>query len=103
MEFKKPPVVEVWISIDFDPNENKRQFDLGLVQQYVGEYETELPKLEAVHQQTIQVQETSPTDLPKVVHKDVQLQFARRWNESRSQMLQVGDDQPAIPGEGKTP
>lgn len=96
MKFRKPPVVEVWISIDFDPNESKRQFDLDLVQQYVRQYESELPKIEAIHEQTIQVQETSPTDLPKVIHKDVQLQFVRIWNDARSQMLQIGDDQIAF-------
>src|SRR5690606_7880011 len=93
MKFRKPPVVEVWISIDFDPNENKRQWDLGLVQQYVRLCEAEVPKLEALHEQTIQVQETSPTDLPKGIHKDVRLQSVRLWNELRSRMLQLGDDQ----------
>ncbi len=93
MKFRKPPVVEVWISIDFDPNENKRQWDLGLVQQYVRLCEAEFPRLEALHEQTIQVQETSPTDLPKVVHKDVRLQSVRLWNGPRSRMLQLGDDQ----------
>ncbi|NLY01645.1 MAG: hypothetical protein GXY83_36625 [Rhodopirellula sp.] len=67
IKFRKPPVVEVWISVDFDPNENKREWELELVKQYVERYETELPKLEAVHEQQIQVQETSPQALPKVV------------------------------------
>lgn len=93
MKFRKPPVVEVWISIDFDPNENKRQWDLGLVQEYVRNYHEEFPRLEALHEQTIQVLETSPTDLPRVVNKEVRLQSVRIWKPDRSQMLQLGDDQ----------
>lgn len=96
MKFNKPPVVEVWISIDFDPNENKRQFDVERVQQYVQQYESELPKLEVIHEETIQVQESSSTDLPQVVHKDVQLKSVRLWDKQRSRMLQIGDDQIAF-------
>ena len=92
MKFRKPPVVEVWISVDFEPNEKKRQWDLGLVQKYVEQYHEEFPRLEALHEQTIQVQETSPTDLPKVIRKDVRLQSVRLWNDARSRMLQIGDD-----------
>jgi uncharacterized protein (TIGR04255 family) len=91
-QFKKPPVVEVWISFDFDPNENKREWDLELVTQYIEPYKTELSKVEAVHEKQIQVKETSPTDLPKVVGQQVRLQFVRLSNEYRSRLLQVGDD-----------
>lgn len=93
IKFRKPPVVEVWISVDFDPNENKREWELELVKQYVERYEAELPKLEAVHEQQIQVQETSPQALPKVVGRQIRLQFVRISNEKRSRVLQIGDDQ----------
>ncbi len=96
MEFKTPPVVETWISFDFHPNENKRGSNLAqnlpIVQQYVRQYSVELPKLEAIHARQIQVQETSPTDLPKVVSQEVRLQSVRLTNEARSRMLQLGDD-----------
>ena len=44
------------------------------------------PKLEAVHERQIQVQESSPTDLPKVVAQQVCLQFVRLSNEARSRV-----------------
>ncbi len=91
-KFRKPPVVEVWISIDFDPNVNKRQWDLELVQQYVRQYHLEFPKLEVVHQRQIQVQETSPTDLPKIVAQQVRVESVRLWNATRTRTLQIGDD-----------
>jgi uncharacterized protein (TIGR04255 family) len=96
MQLKKPPVVETWISFDFHPNENKRGSNLAknlpVVQEYVRQYATELPKLEAIHEKQIQVQETSPTDLPKVVSQEVRLQSVRLTNEARSRVLQLGDD-----------
>lgn len=91
--FRRPPVVEVWISVDFDPNENKREWELELVKQYVEQYKAELPKLEAVHERQIQVEETSPQELPKVVGHQVRLQFVRMSNEKRTRVLQIGDDQ----------
>jgi len=93
MKFKKPPVVETWITIEFDPNENKQQWDLELVQKYVRQFQNELPKFEATHEKTLQVEEVSSTDFPEVIDAKIQLKFVRLWNESRSRMLQVGDDQ----------
>ena len=97
MQLKKPPVVETWLSFDFHPNESKRGSNLAkslpTVQEYVRQYATELPKLEAIHEKQIQVQETSSTDLPKVVGQEVRLQSVRLTNEARSRVLGLGDDQ----------
>jgi uncharacterized protein (TIGR04255 family) len=89
---KKPPVVEVWIAFDFDPNENKREWDLELVQQYVQRYAADLPKLEAMHEKRVEFRETSPTELPKVVRHTVALKQVRISNSAKSRFLQVGDD-----------
>lgn len=93
VKFRKPPVVEVWISVDFDPNENKRQWEIELVQQYLEMYRAELPRIEAIHERQIQVEETSPQALPEVIGHQVRLQFVRLSNETRSRVLQIGDDQ----------
>lgn len=98
MQLRKPPVVETWISFDFNPNEGKRESNLAtknlpIVQEYVRQYAAELPKVEAIHEKQIQVQETSPTDLPKVVSHEVRLQAVRLTNETRSRVLGIGDDQ----------
>lgn len=92
-KFQKPPVVEVWISVNFDPNEGKREWDMELVKQYVELYKTELPKLEIAHERQIQIEETSAEDLPKVIGHRVKMQFVRRSNEQRTRVLQIGDDQ----------
>jgi uncharacterized protein (TIGR04255 family) len=91
-QFKKPPVVEVWVSFDFDPNENKREWDLNLVKKYVEHYKTKLPKIEVMQEKQIQFKETSPTDLPQVVSQEVRPILFRLSNEIRSRVVQLGDD-----------
>lgn len=92
-KFRRPPVVEVWISVDFDPKENKREWDLEMVKHYVDLYKKELPKLEAVYARQNQVEEISSQALPKVVGDQRRLQFVRMSNEKRTRVLQIGDDQ----------
>ena len=91
--FRKPPVAEVWISVDFDPNENKREWELELVQRYIEQYEEELPKLQAIHEQQIQVEEVSPQTLPRVTSRQIRLQFVRMSDNEQSHSLKIGDDQ----------
>jgi uncharacterized protein (TIGR04255 family) len=93
VKFKKPPVVEVWIAFDFDPNERKREWDIDLVQQYVQRHASELPKMEMTHEKELQFQETSPTSLPKVISQRLQLKQVRIFNDDKTRVLQIGDDQ----------
>jgi uncharacterized protein (TIGR04255 family) len=92
VKFKKPPVVEVGISFTFDPNEKKREWNLQLVQEYVQKYSSQLPKLEVLREQQIEVQESSATELPKVVSRQQKVRAARIFNEDKSKVLQVFDD-----------
>lgn len=98
MQLKRPPVVETWISFDFNPNEGKRESNLAkenlpTVQEYVRQYAAALPKLEWAFETQIQFQETSPAELPKVVSHEVRLQAVRLTNEARSRVLGIRDDQ----------
>jgi uncharacterized protein (TIGR04255 family) len=89
---EKPPVVEVWLAFDFDPNDNKREWDLELVRRYVQQYSGDLPKLEAMHEKKIEFHETSPTELPKVVSHTVELKQVRISDNAKSRFLLVADD-----------
>lgn len=93
VKFRKPPVVEVWISVDFDPNENKREWEFDLVKEFLKHYQEEFPKLEAVHEREFQVDETSAHSLPRVVGVQVRLQTVRMSNMERTRVIQIGDDQ----------
>lgn len=92
MKFKKPPVVEVWISLDFDPNEKKQEFDLELVNQYLKPFREELPTREVQREREFTMQANSPNELPESLQITDRIQHFRQWDKSRSHMLQVGDD-----------
>ena len=96
VKFRKPPVVEVWISVEFEPNANKRKWDLELVQQYVALYKTELAKLEIIQEHEIQIREISPEQLPKVVGRNNRVRLVRVSNDDQTRVLQIGDDQLAF-------
>lgn len=92
-KFRKPPVVEVWISVDFDPKADKREWELELVKQFLEDFKPEFPKIEAVHERQFKLEETSPQTLPKVVDQQVKLQSVRMSNETPTRVLQISDDQ----------
>jgi len=93
MKFRKPPVIEVWISLDFEPNEKKQHFDPELVKQYLKPFREELPRGEVRREREFTMQTNSPNELPETVQVTDRIQHFRQWDEARSQMLQVGDDQ----------
>ncbi len=94
MKFRKPPVVEVWISVELDPSESKREpLDAQRVQEYARCVEGEFPILESLHETKFTFEEKSATDLPKVTDKDVRLKSVRLWNNDRSKIIQIDDDQ----------
>lgn len=93
MKFRKPPVIEVWISIEFQPNDNKRGFDPELVQAFAVQYKEDFPNRDVEHEVQIQTEEQASNRLPKVVNRDVKLKHVRLWNEARSRAFQINDDQ----------
>ncbi len=94
MKFRKPPVVEVWISVDFDPNEKKREpLDAQRVEDYRQRVRSEFPKRESLHATTFTFEEKSATELLRVTDKDVRLKSVCLWNHDRSRLIQIDDDQ----------
>lgn len=92
MQFRKPPVVEVWISVEFEPNENKRDFDRNRLDALVEQLRTEFPKRQVIGERTIEVQETTASELPRVVNQEVRLQGVRLWDQTGSRAVLIGDD-----------
>ena len=92
MKFNKPPVVEVWISLDFEPNQQKQQFDLELVKKYLEPFREELPKGEVAREREFEIHTSSPNDESGTLQIRDRIQHFRQWDETRSHILQVGDD-----------
>ncbi len=86
MKFRKPPVIEVWISLDFEPNEKKQHFDPELVKQYLKPFREELPRGEVRREREFTMQTNSPNELPETVQVTDRIQHFRQWDEARSQL-----------------
>lgn len=91
LRFQKPPVVEVWISVDFDPDVKKTEWNLELVQAFIDEHKAEFSRIEAIREQQFHVEE-APKALPRIIGQTVELRFVRMSNEGPTKVLQIGDD-----------
>lgn len=92
MNFAKPPVVEVWISFAFEPRPTKTEWDLDAVGQYLARYSEELPRLEKLWETQFHVEETSASDLPRIIGSNEKLHFIRASDANKRRLLQIGDD-----------
>ena len=92
MMFLNPPVVEIWISIDFQANDIKQKFDAELVRSLVSRYEEELPEVEAIYEETIRTERQHPHQLPKITEAKSKLKAIRAWNSQKSHAFQIEDD-----------
>lgn len=92
LELKNPPLVEVGVSFDFEPNARKSGWDLEILQKLINHYKDSLPNVEAQHDTNIEFQETSPTELPKVVKRETKLMRARAMSEGGDRVFEIRDD-----------
>ena len=96
MNFLNPPVAELWVSFSFAPNEAKTGWDLGQVGKFLQRYMDEFPRLERALETELHVEETSASDLPRVIGRDVRVKYVRASNADRSRILQLADDELAF-------
>lgn len=92
MKFRKPPVVEVWVSFDFESNENKISWPSDMVEKYMAIYATDFPNRNVRITKAINL-EDSPGTIPKIVNYQEQIRGYRLRDVAESQMLHVGDDE----------
>lgn len=92
VKFRSPPVVELSISFEFEPNELKTEWDLDLLKKYVEPYRTELPRMEADYGQSFEVKLSSPNEISEVIRHRPILKCVRLSNEEQSRFIQVRDD-----------
>lgn len=90
MSLKNPPIVEMWIEFDFEPNPS------GAVQpavQFLQEYADQYPKLEILHEDRLEFRQVSSQQLPQVVGRQVSIKHIRAHDEEGTSWLQVTPNQ----------
>jgi uncharacterized protein (TIGR04255 family) len=104
--FKKPPIVEAWITFDFDPKPDKVAWDMARAQEFTHQQKEKFPKVEVRIRQEYKIEE-SKGSLPRVVSQERVPQVIRMRDEESKRVLQIADDRlaynvleggPAYPG-----
>lgn len=86
MVLTKPPIVEMWIEFNFEPNPS------GGVQPavlFLQEHSEQYPKLEVLREDRLEFRQVSPKQLPEVVGRKVAIMHLRAHDTEGSRWLQV--------------
>jgi len=94
-KLKKPPVVEVWLAIDIEPNPDGLPWGPPLAEEFLRKYRDEFEFVEVEHSQQVRV-EQSGKGLPHVVEQRIELQRVKAFDQSRTHCLQVARDRVAF-------
>ena len=89
---KRPPIVEAWVSLEFEPREDAPPWGFSTAARFIAKYAQEFPRAEWVAKQQVQLQAGSPKDVPQVVSREVALETVRVFNEARTRWLQLRSD-----------
>ena len=95
MHLKNPPVVEVGIDFQFDPDPEKKPWDLPVAMPFVEQFKEFLPHIEIVRAEEICIEKRSPQGLPERLSGKISLDQVRVHDEAEQQWLEVGNDRMA--------
>jgi uncharacterized protein (TIGR04255 family) len=90
-----PPVVEVGINFHFDPDPEKKLWDLPVAMPFVEQFKESLPHVEIVRAEEIRIEKRSPQGLPEKLTGHISLDQVRAHDEGEQRWLEVGDDRMA--------
>lgn len=93
-EFKlnKPPIVESWVSFDFEPKPDKVEWDGKLANELAESLRGRFPKKEYVWQSEIRVVQADKGQLPVPQSLEHRLNIVRMRNEQDTRIFQIADD-----------
>ncbi|MBP3956364.1 TIGR04255 family protein [Gemmata sp. G18] len=86
MKLNKPPIVEMWVEFLFDPNPSE---SVEPKFEFLGQFTNQYPKLEILHEDTLEFQQFSPKQLPKVVGRKVEIRHLRASDEKATRWIHV--------------
>ncbi len=86
MPLSKPPIVEMWIEFNFDPNPvGGHQAAVQFLQEYAEEY----PQLEISREDRLEFRQVSPTKLPEVVSQEIAIKHLRAHDVQGTRWLHL--------------
>lgn len=86
------PVVEAWASLTFEGNPDGPIWGPERAQNFVVKYSEEYPKAEYITREEVQLLRGTPTTLPTVVSRAMEIDTVRIHDLSKTRWLQVSQD-----------
>ena len=91
MNLENPPVIQTWIGFAFEPSPQKRAWDFNIARDFLLRYRDSFTHIEAIFEETVQIQELTPTR-QEIVERKVGLNRIRARDEGATRWLQLSDD-----------
>lgn len=86
MPLKKPPIVEMWVEFNFDPNP---AIEVESAVSFLQEYAQQYPKWEVSQEDRLEFRHISPKKLPELVGRKIAIKHLRAHDEQGSRWLHV--------------
>jgi hypothetical protein len=96
VQLDNAPVIQTWIGFVFEPSPQKRAWDFNGARDFLSQYRESLPHIEAIFDETVQVQEITRTR-QEIIERKVGLNRTRTRNEDETRWLQLSDDRLVSP------
>jgi uncharacterized protein (TIGR04255 family) len=95
LELGNPPVVEVGIEFQFDPDPEKRPWGLRTAEPFLEQFKNSLPIIECVQAEEITIEKRNPQGLPEKISGKISLDHVRAHDNEEKHWLEVGNDRMA--------
>ena len=92
MRLKRPPVEEVGLDFQFDPNPEKRPWALDVVTPFLAQFGDTLPHCEIIQAEEIRIEKRSEDGIPEAVSGRMSLDHVRAHDDDETRWLHVGND-----------
>jgi hypothetical protein len=102
VQLDNAPVIQTWIGFVFEPSPQKRAWDFNGARDFLSQYRESLPHIEAIFDETVQVQEITRTR-QEIIERKVGLNRIRTRNEDETRWLQLSDDRLGSVGKAAFP
>jgi uncharacterized protein (TIGR04255 family) len=93
LELGNPPVVEVGVEFLFNPDPEKKPWDLGIAEAFLDQFQQFMPHIEYLQAEEIRIDKRNPQGLPEKISGKISLDQVRAHDDEGRHWLQVGNDQ----------
>ena len=92
MKLDNAPVTQTWIEFTFTPSPQKREWSQAAAHEFMRNYHESFKRYESIFEETVHIEEVSPSQTPRLVKRESVLDRIRARDEESIRWLQLADD-----------